>query len=68
MAAQPGEQFVYGYNTDILGVVIERASGMPLDEFLRVEIFEPLGMMDTHFYVPRGKSGPAHRRVLGDGT
>ena len=56
MDAQPGEQFVYGYNTDILGVVIERASGMPLDEFLRVEIFEPLGMMDTHFYVPREKA------------
>ncbi len=56
MDAQPGEEFVYGYNTDILGVVIERASGMPLDEFLRVEIFEPLGMMDTHFYVPEEKA------------
>ncbi len=56
MAAQPGEEFVYGYATDILGVVIERASGMPLDEFLRVEIFEPLGMMDTHFYVPPEKA------------
>ena len=29
--AQPGEQWVYGYNTDILGCVVERASGMPLD-------------------------------------
>ena len=52
MDAQPGEAFVYGYATDILGVVIERASGMPLDEFLRAEILEPLGMVDTHFYVP----------------
>lgn len=52
MDAQPGERFVYGYATDILGVVIERASGLPLDEFLRVEILEPLGMVDTHFYVP----------------
>ena len=56
MDAQPGEKFVYGYATDILGVVIERASGMPLDEFLRVEILEPLGMVDTHFYVPPEKS------------
>ena len=52
MAGQPGEAFVYGYATDILGVVIERASGLPLDEFLKVEILEPLGMVDTYFYVP----------------
>ena len=56
MDAQPGERFVYGYATDILGVVIERASGMPLDEFLRAEIIEPLGMVDTHFYVPPEKA------------
>lgn len=56
MDAQPGERFVYGYATDILGAVIEVASGMPLDEFLRVEIFEPLGMADTHFYVPLEKA------------
>ncbi len=56
MDAQPGERFVYGYATDILGVVIERASGMPLDEFMRVEILEPLGMVDTHFYVPPEKA------------
>lgn len=55
MDAQPGERFVYGYSTDILGVVIERASGMPLDEFLRDRILEPLGMHDTHFYLPPGK-------------
>lgn len=53
--AQPGEKFVYGYNTDILGVVIEEVSGMPLDEFLRKNIFEPLEMEDTHFYLPREK-------------
>jgi CubicO group peptidase (beta-lactamase class C family) len=50
--AQPGESFVYGYSTDILGAVVERVSGLPLDEFLRVVIFEPLGMIDTHFYLP----------------
>jgi CubicO group peptidase (beta-lactamase class C family) len=51
MEAHPGEKWVYGYGTDILGAVIEKVSGMPLDEFLAAEIFEPLGMHDTQFYV-----------------
>lgn len=50
--AQPGEAFVYGYNTDILGCVVEKASGMPLDEFIRTHITDPLGLKDTRFYVP----------------
>jgi CubicO group peptidase (beta-lactamase class C family) len=50
--AQPGEQFVYGYNTDILGCVVERAAGMPLDEVIRTRITGPLGMKDTYFFVP----------------
>ncbi|MGE5488152.1 MAG: serine hydrolase domain-containing protein [bacterium] len=50
--AQPGEAFVYGYNTDILGCVVERASGMPLDAFIRQRITEPLGMKDTQFFLP----------------
>ena len=54
--AHPGERWVYGYNTDILGAVIERVSGQSLDAFLRETIFEPLGMNDTHFYLPRGKA------------
>lgn len=53
-AAHPGERFVYGYSTDILGAVVEVASGMPLDAFLTDRIFEPLGMVDTHFYLPTG--------------
>ncbi len=53
--AQPGEAFVYGYNTDILGCVVERASGVPFDVFIRTRITEPLGMRDTHFFVPAGK-------------
>lgn len=57
--AQPGEAFVYGYNTDILGCVVEKASGMPLDEFLRRRITGPLGMKDTRFFVP-----PAERERL----
>ena len=50
--AQPGERWVYGYNTDILGVVIESASGQALDDFLHARLFKPLGMRDTHFYLP----------------
>ncbi len=53
--AQPGERFVYGYNTDILGALIEVVSGQPLDEFLTARIFAPLGMEDTHFYLPKYK-------------
>ena len=53
--AQPGEAFVYGYNTDILGCVVERVSGMGLDQFLRQRILEPLGMHDTYFYLPPEK-------------
>lgn len=51
--AQPGESFVYGYNTDILGCVVERASGMPLDEYFRTHITQPLGMKDTSFFLPK---------------
>ncbi len=51
--AHPGERFVYGYNTDILGAVVEVASGQPLDAFLRERILDPLGMTDTHFYLPQ---------------
>jgi CubicO group peptidase (beta-lactamase class C family) len=50
--SQPGDRFVYGYNTDILGAIVEKVSGMPLDEFLRKRITEPLGMKDTYFYLP----------------
>jgi CubicO group peptidase (beta-lactamase class C family) len=54
--AQPGEKWVYGFNTDILGRVVEVASGMPLDEFFARRIFEPLAMKDTFFFVPRDKA------------
>ena len=50
--AQPGESYVYGYNTDILGCVVERASGMPLDKFVAERITGPLAMKDTHFFLP----------------
>lgn len=52
LAHDPGERFSYGLNTDVLGRVVEVASGMPLDEYFRVHIFDPLGMDDTGFYLP----------------
>ena len=54
--AQPGEKWVYGYNTDILGALIEKVSGQPLDKFLRTRLFEPLRMGDTSFYLPDVKA------------
>jgi CubicO group peptidase (beta-lactamase class C family) len=55
--AQPGERFVYGYNTDILGAVVEKVSGVPLDQFFRTRIFEPLKMADSSFFLPPDKRG-----------
>jgi CubicO group peptidase (beta-lactamase class C family) len=52
---QPGEKFTYGLNTDVLGYLVEIISGMPLDEFFRKRIFDPLGMNDTYFYLPPAK-------------
>jgi len=52
---QPGEKWTYGLNTDVLGYLIEVVSGMSLDEFFRKKIFEPLGMKDTYFYLPKEK-------------
>lgn len=52
LAFQPGREWLYGHSTDVLGRVVEVASGMPLDAFFRTRIFEPLGMHDTWFAVP----------------
>lgn len=52
---QPGERWTYGLNSDLLGYLIEIWSGMTLDEFFRKKIFEPLGMKDTYFYLPKEK-------------
>jgi CubicO group peptidase (beta-lactamase class C family) len=53
--AQPGERYVYGYGTDVLGAVVEKASGTTLDEFFRTRIFEPLKMVDSAFFLPKEK-------------
>jgi CubicO group peptidase (beta-lactamase class C family) len=55
MDAQPGERYVYGYNTDILGVVVEKVSGTTLADFLEKRICGPLGMVDTQFYLDPAK-------------
>lgn len=52
---QPGEHWMYGSSADILGAVIEAVSGMRFGEFLEKELFAPLGMKDTGFYVPEEK-------------
>ena len=51
----PGEKFTYSEGLDVLGYFIEIVSGMPLDQFFRTRIFDPLGMDDTWFYLPESK-------------
>lgn len=54
----PGERWQYSLATDVCGGLVERVSGVPLEQYLRETIFEPLGMVDTAFHVPADK---AHR-------
>lgn len=56
----PGAAFTYGYNTDILGYLVEVWSGMSLDNFLQQRIFTPLEMQDTYFHIPAEK----HARLV----
>ncbi len=55
LAHQPGEKFTYGFSVDLLGYMVEVISGLSLDQFLKKNIFEPLGMKDTYFYLPKNK-------------
>jgi CubicO group peptidase (beta-lactamase class C family) len=52
---QPGEAWLYNTGFELLGVLIARAAGQPLEAFMRERIFEPLGMKDTAFSVPESK-------------
>ncbi len=52
LMSQPGERWLYNTGSDVLGILIERASGQPFERFLRERLFEPLGMRDAGFYVP----------------
>ncbi len=51
----PGDNYTYSEGLDVLGYFIEVVSGMPFDAFLRTRIFDPLGMDDTWFYLPKEK-------------
>ena len=55
LAFQPGTHWRYGYNIEVIGRVIEVISGQPLADFLQQRIFDPLGMVDTDFFVPAEK-------------
>jgi CubicO group peptidase (beta-lactamase class C family) len=55
LMVQPGERWLYNAGSSVLGVLIARASGQPLESFMRERIFEPLGMNDTAFSVPPEK-------------
>lgn len=56
---EPGSAWEYGRATDVLGRVLEVASGQPLGAYLQAQIFEPLGMIDTGFFVPAAE----HERI-----
>ncbi|MGH8199581.1 MAG: serine hydrolase domain-containing protein [Steroidobacteraceae bacterium] len=55
LQAQPGERWLYTTGSNVLGVLVARAEGWPLDIVLRQRIFEPLGMHDTGFFAPADK-------------
>ena len=52
---QPGAEFEYGLSIDLLGYLVEVVSGMSLNEFFSERIFKPIGMNDTHFFIPEAK-------------
>jgi CubicO group peptidase (beta-lactamase class C family) len=52
---EPGQRWMYGVSTDILGAVVQSASGMPFETFLQKRIFAPLDMVDTGFVIPKSK-------------
>ena len=53
---QPGDKWQYGFATDVLGRLVEVISGQPLDKFVEERITKPLGMRDTHFFLPPEKA------------
>jgi CubicO group peptidase (beta-lactamase class C family) len=62
---EPGSAWEYGPATDVLGRLVEVAAGQTLDEFFQSRIFKPLGMTDTHFYLPQAKLprlAPAYKK------
>lgn len=57
LAFHPGDEWNYGSSTDYVALLVERISGQSLDRFLQERIFDPLGMVDTHYNVPASKVG-----------
>jgi len=55
LSFQPGTEYQYGFSIDVVGYLIEVMSGKPLDQFLKERLFDPLGMIDTGFFVPEEK-------------
>jgi CubicO group peptidase (beta-lactamase class C family) len=55
LIGQPGEQFMYSLSTDVCGALVEVISGQRFDQYLQTQIFDPLGMKDTAFYVTPDK-------------
>jgi CubicO group peptidase (beta-lactamase class C family) len=56
LAFQPGDRWQYGSSTDFVAVLVEKIAGMTIDQYVRTKIFEPLGMRDTYYNVPREKA------------
>lgn len=67
LASQPGAMWHYGTSADVLGAVVEAASDSRFGEFLRQEMFEPLGMSDTGFWVPADKQPRLAKTYQDDG-
>jgi CubicO group peptidase (beta-lactamase class C family) len=65
---QPGEKWMYGLSTDVLGYLVEIWSGMTLEEFFAKRIFQPLGMHDTYFNVPAAKGARLVNFFIEDST
>ena len=65
---QPGTSWKYGLNMDVLGYLVEKWSGMTLEEFFAKRIFKPLGMNDTYFNLPASKGPRLVNFFMGDST
>jgi CubicO group peptidase (beta-lactamase class C family) len=63
----PGTQWKYGASIDVLGLLVQKVSDQPLEEFLAARIFEPLSMSDTGFYVPAEKQSRFAANYFTDG-
>ncbi|WP_410637112.1 serine hydrolase domain-containing protein [Amycolatopsis sp. lyj-346] len=70
LMCQPGDRWQYHIGSDVLGVLVSRASGRPFGQFLRERLFEPLGMVDTGFHTTEDRlpTSYAHDPVTGDLT